>query len=373
MGRTLKILALLLAAQGAGAFLLAWSGLYHVGASKDHWRATTAFIEFGLRNAIETHAMMEGDPPNLDDPALIQRGAGHYENGCAPCHGAPAAPRNPISRHMLPAPPFLPDVADDWTDKELYWITLNGIKMAGMPAWPARARTDEPWAVAAFLRRLPGMDAEEYRRLSSGEVPADGRSEMTELEGVDRTVLETCVRCHGTDGAGRGSGAFPRLSGQSAAYLYESLKAYATGERPSGLMQPPAAALDDRQMRALAAYYASRPAAPPAVGSDPRLRKAGAALAASGDRARGVAPCASCHGPGVPRDPRYPSLAGQYEGYLADQLRLWRDGGRGDTPLSRIMGAAVRGLTDGQIRAAAAYYAAIPPAEDRRDTAAAVP
>lgn len=71
----------------------------------------------------------------------------------------------------------------------------------------------------------------------------------------------------------------------------------------------------------------------------------------------------------MPRDPRYPSLAGQYAGYIADQLRLWRDGGRGDTSLSKIMGAAVRGLTDGQIQAVAAYYSAIPPSEDRRDTA----
>ena len=368
MRGTLKILALLLAAQGAGAALFAWSGLYNIGASKDHWAVTTAFIEFGMRNAIETHAMMVGPPPDLDNPALIRRGAGHYENGCAPCHGAPAAPRNPISRHMLPAPPFMPEVVDDWTTEELYWITLNGIKMAGMPAWPARQRTDERWAVTAFLRRRAGMRAEEYRRLAFGETPADSESTMKELEGLDRSVLETCARCHGYDGNG-GGGAFPRLSGQSAAYLYESLKAYADGARPSGIMQPPAAALNEADMRALAQYYATRPAPPAPAGADPRLRELGAAIAASGDPKRGVAACSGCHGPGTPRDPRYPSLAGQHAGYIADQLRLWRDGARGDTSLSKIMAAAVRGLTDEQILAAAAYYSAIPPSEDRRDTA----
>jgi len=373
MRRTLRILALLLAAQGVGAFLFAWSGLYHVGASKDHWPVTTAFIEFGLSNAIETHALFVGAPPDLNDPALIQRGAGHYENGCAPCHGAPAAPRNPISRHMLPPPPDLAENVRDWTPEELYWITLNGIKMAGMPAWPAQRRTDEPWALTAFLLRLPTMDGEDYRRLAFGEVPADGRSTMGELEGLDRSVLETCARCHGWDGAGRGSGAFPRLSGQSAAYLYESLRAYAGGERPSGIMQPPAAALSEPEMRALAAYYAAQDAAPPPPrpeNPDPRLRQLGDAIAAVGDPKRGVAPCSSCHAPGAPRDPRYPLLAGQHAGYLADQLRLWQRGVRGDTPLSRIMAAAAHTLTEEQIRAVSLHYALMPPFDGGREAAA---
>jgi len=143
--------------------------------------------------------MFVGAPPDLDDPALIQRGAGHYENGCAPCHGAPAASRNPIARHMLPAPPALAGHAKNWGPEELYWITPNGIKMAGMPAWPAQQRTDEPWALTAFLRHLPAMGGEEYRRLAFGEVPADGQSRMIELEGLDQNVLETCARCHGLE------------------------------------------------------------------------------------------------------------------------------------------------------------------------------
>ncbi|HEY0834282.1 MAG TPA: c-type cytochrome [Azospirillum sp.] len=374
MRRVLKILVPLLAAQGVGALLFAWSGLYNIAASKDHWPITTWFLELGMRSSIETHALFVDTPPDLDDIALVQRGAGHYENGCAPCHGAPAAPRNPISRHMLPAPPDLAEHAGSWTAEELYWISLNGIKMAGMPAWPAPRREDEPWALAAFLRRLGGgMDAEEYRRLAFGEVAADNQSKMSELDGVDRDLLETCARCHGYDGAGRGTGAFPRLAGQSAAYLYESLKAYAGGRRPSGFMQPPAAALSEPEMRALAEYYATRdgvPAPPRPADPDPRLRQMGRAIAAVGDPGRGIPACSSCHGPGVARDARYPSLAGQHADYLANQLRLWQRGARGDTALSRIMAAATHNLTDEQIRAVSLYYALVPAADDRREAAA---
>ncbi|HYH19858.1 MAG TPA: c-type cytochrome [Azospirillum sp.] len=371
MRGTLKTFAMLLAVLGVGAFLFAWSGLYNVGASQGHWAITYWFLEFAMRNSIETHAAFVDTPPDLDDIALVQRGAGHYENGCAPCHGAPAEPRNPISRHMLPAPPDLTEHASHWEPKELYWITLNGIKMAGMPAWPAQERKDEPWALVAFLRRLDGMDAQEYRRLAFGEVPADGQSAMNELEWLDQAILETCARCHGYDGAGRGTGAFPRLAGQSAAYLYESLRAYASGARPSGIMQPPAAALSETEMRALAEYYATRDAPPPPrpEDPDPRLRQLGSAIASVGDPDRRVAPCASCHGPG-PRDPRYPLLAGQYAGYLAGQLHLWQRGLRTGTSLGRIMAAAAHNLTDEQIRAVSLYYALLPPSEDRREAVA---
>lgn len=368
MRTILTILAGLLAAQAAGALLFAWSGLYSVAASKQHWPVTEWFLELAMRRSIATHAhwLDTAEPrPDLDDIALIQRGAGHYEDGCAPCHGAPDASRNPISRHMLPAPPHLPGAVADWTDEELYWITRHGIKYAGMPAWPAQRRGDEPWALTAFLRRLDRMDAAEYRRLAFGEEvpPADG-SPMAELEGASGDVLRGCARCHGYDGAGRGTGAFPRLSGQSAPYLAESLRAYRSGDRPSGIMQPAAAALTDAAIEALAEHYAGQTAAPRPPGPaepDPATRRLGETLAAAGDRENNVPPCSGCHGP--TRDPRYPALEGQHAAYIADQLRLWKKGARGDTALSRIMAAAARGLTEEQIRAVSLHYARIRPAE----------
>ncbi|WP_207485998.1 c-type cytochrome [Arenibaculum pallidiluteum] len=368
MAGVFRTIAAVLACQAAGAFLFAWSGLYDIGASAGHWAVTRWFLEFGMRNSIETHAMGLG-APDLDDIALIQRGAGHYEGGCAPCHGAPGAPQGPIAAYMLPAPPYLPDEVAAWKPEELYWITRHGVKYAGMPAWPAPQRDDEPWALAAFLVRLDGMKPEEYRRLAFGEdVPPDRQSPIDDLAGPAGAALQGCARCHGYDGLGRGTGAFPRLAGQNAAYLQGALDAYASGARPSGIMKAVAAVLSAEDRRVLAEYYARQPSpsAPPRGAVDAGLVERGRALALAGDLRAGVAPCASCHGPGHPTDPRFPRLAGQHARYIADQLRLWQQGKRGDTALSGIMAAAVRGITEPQVQAVAAYYASLPPGEDLR-------
>jgi cytochrome c553 len=69
--------------------------------------------------------------------------------------------------------------------------------------------------------------------------------------------------------------------------------------------------------------------------------------------------CAACHGPGGNSAiPGTPSLAGQPAIFLENQLVLMREGMR-EVPQ---MAAAVRGLTDAQIRALARHYAAQKPA-----------
>ena len=60
-----------------------------------------------------------------------------------------------------------------WNPEELLYLVKHGIKFTGMPAWTALQRDDEVWAVVAFLRALPGMDADDYARLVlTGRLPA---------------------------------------------------------------------------------------------------------------------------------------------------------------------------------------------------------
>lgn len=174
-----------------------------------------------------------------------------------------------------------------------------------------------------------------------------------------------CLRCHGLDGAGDISGAFPRLADQSAWYLYESLKDYATGIRPNDVMTPIARRLADREMEDVAAYYAAIEDAPypepPEVSAQTLQR--GGAIAAVGLPERGVPACTGCHGAnGVGQPPTYPYLAGQHPAYLEHQLHLWKDGRRGGDPLNVMQDIAER-LTDEQIRAVALYFGSIRPAE----------
>lgn len=64
--------------------------------------------------------------------------------------------------------------------------------------------------------------------------------------------------------------------------------------------------------------------------------------------------CASCHGVnGASVVPAQPILAGQHADYLAEQTRLYRDGGRADP----VMAAMAKGLTDAEIRDISAFLA----------------
>lgn len=162
-------IAAIFAAVAAGGLLVAWLGLYNIAASKGHWDVTRALLEFGMRNSVATWSSMIDERP-LDDPDLVRLGASHFQSGCAPCHGAPGEPANPIARSMLPPPPSLITHVPTWRNRELFWIVKHGIKYAGMPAWTTQKRNDEVWAIVAFLVALPNLSSRGYRRLAYGEV-----------------------------------------------------------------------------------------------------------------------------------------------------------------------------------------------------------
>jgi len=364
MARRLKTIGFFLLFVGLGGFLFAWSGLYNVAASAGHWAITRWFLTFGMENSVETQSVGVKVPP-LDDLAMIQRGASHYFGGCMSCHGAPGEVRSVVAKQMLPAPPYLPDKVDEWRADELFWIVKHGLKYTGMPAWAAQERDDEVWSVVAFLARLPEIGPDEYRELTQGEQASGTETTAEQLQpfslGDGSTdALVKCIRCHGSNGTGRGTGAFPRLAGQSAEYLYSALQDYALGLRPSGIMQPIAADLTEEEMRTLAAYYAGiedAPSADPQLSADREVLRRGEAIAAEGISDQGIPACANCHGPTTaPRNPRYPSLSGQYASYIAQQLRLWKQDARGNTEYSRIMAAAVRNLDEEDIEAVSLYY-----------------
>ncbi len=67
--------------------------------------------------------------------------------------------------------------------------------------------------------------------------------------------------------------------------------------------------------------------------------------------------CIGCHGAdGNSVVPNFPNIAGQHASYLEKQLKDFRDGFRKDAS----MAAFAKGLTDEEIKALAAFYAAQP-------------
>lgn len=360
-----KQFALFLVVLTIGVCLAAASGIIPIKASSGHWAITRWLLSFSMHRSISTHTLGL-ETPSLDEPRLVLKGAGAYENNCRACHGSPEL-RNPrVAQAMTPRPPYLPPVISEWEPEELFYLVKHGVKLTGMPAWPSQQRDDEVWAMVAFLRKYPGLSAEEYKRLVSGDalLNRDGAPIQGLLgpENVPRAINESCGRCHGLDGLGRGLGAFPKLAGQNSAYLYASLQAFARGERHSGIMEPIAAGLGIETMRELALYYGSLKALPPLPPQEETALaiERGREIALHGIPNQRVPTCAACHGPtDLPRNPIYPLLAGQYADYLVLQLQLFKEERRGGTAYAHLMRPTAAHLTPEQIRDVALYYASI--------------
>ena len=365
----LSLAGVMLAILVGGAVVVV-SGIVPIKASAGHWAVTRWFLEFSMSRSISTHSAFIDAPP-LDDPAQVLKGAGHYELGCRPCHGAPGTGPPRVAAYMTPHPPALQTRIPHWDAEELFYIVKHGIKLTGMPAWPAQQRDDEVWAMVAFLQRLPGLDQRGYTALIRGDITTmadlapEPEARQSQIESV---AGEMCARCHGVGGTGRREGAFPKLAGQRALYLENSLRAYATGERYSGVMGPIAAALPSDRIQALSRYYADLGGSSSAWAADtipPVLSNAtatalGETIATRGLADRMIPACVECHGPtSSPRNSAYPILSGQYREYLVLQLELLRERRRGGSAYVHLMHKFVDRLTPEYIRAAASYYASL--------------
>ena len=337
---------------GITAALVAVTGVMPIRASSGHWPITARLLDFAKVQSVKTYSIGIDAPP-LDDDALVMRGARHYDLGCSPCHGSPAAAVPPVMQAMTPPPPELRgEHVTRWTPEQLFSIVKHGIKFTGMPGWPVQQRDDEVWALVAFLRRLPEMDGPAYQRLAAG-----GTSPPLPLAaGLDapRPVRDVCWRCHGPDGTSSDGGAFPSLAGQRASYLDAALRSFASRNRFSGTMVEIASKLSGEEIREISAYYQRLP---PRVAAPSPATADGHAIATMGVVEREIPACIECHGPSAaPKNPAYPILAGQHAPYLVRQLELLKQRRRGGSPRVNIMHAVVDRLTAGEIRAVARYY-----------------
>ena len=354
---------------GILGILVVVSGIVPIKASSGHWAITEWFLHFSMKRSVSTHSLGT-EVPSLDDPAMVLKGAGHYEIGCRSCHGSPSMPQPRIAQQMTPQPPFLPPEIPKWESEELFYIVKHGVKFTGMPAWPSLVRDDEVWAMVAFLRKLPGLSAEEYQRLIRAEAPAaEPMQKMITPTTVPESVIRSCVPCHGADGLGRGTGAFPKLAGQRIEYLRNALAAYASGARNSGIMQPIAASMKTNEIEEVAQYYSSlaAPAANAQPFADAAAVERGRQIAEHGNAAKRLPSCVDCHGPtGWQHKPAYPRLAGQYPEYLLLQLELFKNGKRGGSAYSHIMQQVAQRLEPQEMRDVAAYFGSLAAEPDRQ-------
>lgn len=176
--------------------------------------------------------------------------------------------------------------------------------------------------------------------------------------GAQLSESERCQECHGKDGISH-DGKIPNHAGQHAAYLVKQLLAFRGGERRHDIMNRMAEALSDQDIADIAAYFAGQPSMRSEGGA---VTPVALALFNQGDKARGIEPCAKCHGdrgqgkiePAVV----YPRIGGQRRVYLRGQLAAWKLGDRSNSPQG-VMNDTARHLTDDEIDALADYIAGL--------------
>lgn len=174
--------------------------------------------------------------------------------------------------------------------------------------------------------------------------------------------VAACASCHGAQGEGNAAGGFPRIAGQSQAYMARQLSAYARDARNNPVMAAIASAMTPQQIAATSTYYATlaAPSTPPAEKASADAMARGRMLAEIGDEKIAVQACANCHGPGGSGEPpTYPYLAGQHGGYLSSSLQRWKNGTRKTDPSQQMNMIASR-LSDGDIAALSAYFSSQP-------------
>ena len=189
-----------------------------------------------------------------DAQEIAASGNGGSVPACSACHGEHGEGRPDA------AYPRLAGLNSEYLIQQLNAFAGGGRDSEAMQPIATALTPDERKAIAKFYAGLVTPKVEEPTK-------ADSKTIAIGAHLADRgdwsNGLPGCSRCHGPAGQGVGN-AFPGLAGQSAEYITSQLKAWKEGKRtsdPLHLMTGIASKLNDDQVAAVAAYYASLPVA----------------------------------------------------------------------------------------------------------------
>jgi len=155
-------------AVGVGAFV--YSGIYNIGADAPHSRPVFALLKTLRERSIAVRARSV-QVPDLEDPALILKGAGQYAAMCTQCHLTPGMKDSEIRPGLYPQPPNLTRL--QVAPGEAFWVIKHGIKMSAMPAWGGSHDDETIWSMVAFLQKLPDLSPKQYKDMVAKAPPDD--------------------------------------------------------------------------------------------------------------------------------------------------------------------------------------------------------
>jgi cytochrome c553 len=190
-----------------------------------------------------------------DGGRIAANGNGREAPPCSACHGAQGEGQPDA------ATPRLAGLDGEYLIAQLNAFAEGSRDSEAMSPIAKALTPDERQAVAKFYAGLvtPGIaqaHKADDKTFAAGAALA-GRGDWSK-------GLPGCGQCHGAAGQGVGT-TFPALAAQSSEYIVHQLKAWKDGKRtndPLHLMTGISSRLNDDQIAAVAAYYASLPATP---------------------------------------------------------------------------------------------------------------
>ena len=79
-----------------------------------------------------------------------------FGSECATCHGNDGRMPTDLGRGLYPRAPDLgSEEVQHWSDRELFWIIRNGIRLSGMPAFGKQLTDQETWSLVHYVKSLP--------------------------------------------------------------------------------------------------------------------------------------------------------------------------------------------------------------------------
>jgi len=166
-----------------------------------------------------------------------------------------------------------------------------------------------------------------------------------------------CIGCHGVDGNSANPD-WPSLAGQGEAYLAKQITDFKTGARKDGTMNAMVGSLNDTDIANVSAFFASNKAKGGTASKE--SLKLGQDIYRAGIASRGIAACASCHGPSGAGNPaaKFPALSGQHAKYTMKALKDFSLGIRSNDPGSMMRVVAGK-MKDSEMKAVAEYIAGL--------------
>lgn len=189
-------------------------------------RSTLAALVFGIITAcVALSANADADPKRGEVLAYT----------CHGCHGVPKY-KNAYPTYSVPKL--------GGQHAEYIISALNGYAAGERPHQTMHAQ-------AVTLSEQDRADIAAY--LASEGIQSSGQ-----VVGTPPPATQTCVACHGVDGAKTVMNDYPILAGQYPDYLVQALKDYKSGKRKNPIMAGIIAGVEEKDFEALAQFFANQ-------------------------------------------------------------------------------------------------------------------